>query len=43
MRKGIAAGVGLVTEIRPARAVFESFREEFAEAVDRIARMLGAD
>ena len=37
----VGQGVGLVEEVRPARAVVQSFREEFVEAVERLAGSLG--
>ncbi len=36
----VGQGVGLVEDVRPARAVVQAFREEFAEAVERLARTL---
>ena len=32
----VGQGVGLIEEVRPARAVVQSFREEFVEAVERL-------
>jgi NAD(P)H-dependent flavin oxidoreductase YrpB (nitropropane dioxygenase family) len=37
----VGQGVGLVEEVRPARAVVQTFREEFVEAVERLAGSLG--
>jgi len=37
----VGQGVGLVEEVRPARAVVQSFREEFVEAVERLNGALG--
>ena len=37
----VGQGVGLVEEIRPSRAVVQSFREEYVEAVERLAASLG--
>lgn len=37
----VGQGVGLVEEVRPARAVVHAFREEFVEAVERLAGTLG--
>ena len=37
----VGQGVGLVEEVRPARAVVQAFREEFVEAVERLAGSLG--
>jgi NAD(P)H-dependent flavin oxidoreductase YrpB (nitropropane dioxygenase family) len=37
----VGQGVGLVEEVRPARAVVQSFREEYVEAVERLAASLG--
>jgi NAD(P)H-dependent flavin oxidoreductase YrpB (nitropropane dioxygenase family) len=37
----VGQGVGLVEDVRPARAVVQAFREEFAEAVERLAGTLG--
>jgi NAD(P)H-dependent flavin oxidoreductase YrpB (nitropropane dioxygenase family) len=37
----VGQGVGLVDEVRPARAVVQSFREEYVEAVERLAASLG--
>lgn len=37
----VGQGVGLVEEVRPARAVVQSFREEFVEAVERLSGALG--
>lgn len=33
----VGQGVGLVEEVRPARAVVQAFREEFVEAAERLA------
>lgn len=37
----VGQGVGLVKQVRPARAVVQAFREEFAEAVASLADSLG--
>ena len=37
----VGQGVGLVEEIRPSRAVVQSFREEYVEAIERLAASLG--
>ncbi len=37
----VGQGIGLVEEIRPARAVVQAFREEFVEAVERLSGSLG--
>lgn len=37
----VGQGVGLVEEVRPARAVVQAFREEFVEAVERLSGALG--
>ena len=37
----VGQGVGLVEQVRPARAVVQGFREEFAEAVASLADSLG--
>ncbi|MGN3974382.1 NAD(P)H-dependent flavin oxidoreductase [Tsuneonella sp. SYSU-LHT278] len=37
----VGQGVGLVEEIRPARAVVQAFREEYIEAVERLSGSLG--
>lgn len=37
----VGQGVGLVEGIRPSRAVVQSFREEYVEAVERLAASLG--
>ena len=37
----VGQGVGLVDQVRPARAVVQAFREEFAEAVSSLADSLG--
>ncbi|ANY18732.1 Nitronate monooxygenase [Tsuneonella dongtanensis] len=37
----VGQGVGLVEDIRPARAVVQAFREEFVEAVERLSGALG--
>ena len=37
----VGQGVGLVEEVRPARAIVQTFREEFVEAVERLAGSLG--
>jgi NAD(P)H-dependent flavin oxidoreductase YrpB (nitropropane dioxygenase family) len=37
----VGQGVGLVEEVRPARAVVQTFREEFVEAVERLTSALG--
>ena len=37
----VGQGVGLIEEVRPARAVVQSFREEFVEAVERLSGALG--
>ncbi|TCJ41360.1 nitronate monooxygenase family protein [Parafrankia sp. BMG5.11] len=36
----VGQGVGLVEEVRPARAVVQAFREEFVEAVERLSGSL---
>ncbi len=36
----VGQGVGLVDEVRPARAVVQAFREEFVEAVERLSGSL---
>lgn len=36
----VGQGVGLVEEVRPARAVVQAFREEFVEAVERLTGSL---
>jgi NAD(P)H-dependent flavin oxidoreductase YrpB (nitropropane dioxygenase family) len=36
----VGQGVGLVEDVRPARAVVQSFREEFVEAVEGLAAAL---
>lgn len=36
----VGQGVGLVDEVRPARAVVQAFREEFVEAVERLTGSL---
>lgn len=36
----VGQGVGLVEEVRPARAVVQTFREEFVEAVERLTGTL---
>jgi NAD(P)H-dependent flavin oxidoreductase YrpB (nitropropane dioxygenase family) len=36
----VGQGVGLVEEVRPARAVVQAFREEYLEAVERLAGSL---
>jgi NAD(P)H-dependent flavin oxidoreductase YrpB (nitropropane dioxygenase family) len=33
----VGQGVGLIEEVRPARAVVQTFREEFVEAVERLS------
>ena len=33
-------GVGLIEDVRPAKAVVQAFREEFAEAVGGLLEML---
>ena len=38
----VGQGVGLVDEVRPARAVVGAFREEFVDAVERLNAALGA-
>ena len=37
----VGQGVGLVAQVRPARAVVQAFREEFVEAVERLSGSLG--
>lgn len=37
----VGQGVGLVEEVRPARAVVQSFREEFVEAIEALTGSLG--
>jgi NAD(P)H-dependent flavin oxidoreductase YrpB (nitropropane dioxygenase family) len=37
----VGQGVGLVDQVRPARAVVQAFREEFAEAVASLTETLG--
>jgi NAD(P)H-dependent flavin oxidoreductase YrpB (nitropropane dioxygenase family) len=37
----VGQGVGLIEEVRPARAVVQDFREEFVEAVGTLADALG--
>lgn len=37
----VGQGVGLVEEVRPAKAVVQAFREEFIEAVERLTGSLG--
>lgn len=37
----VGQGVGLVEEVRPARAVVQAFREEYLEAVERLTGSLG--
>ncbi|MFN6934021.1 MAG: NAD(P)H-dependent flavin oxidoreductase [Tsuneonella sp.] len=37
----VGQGVGLVEEVRPARAIVQTFREEFVEAVERLTGSLG--
>ncbi len=37
----VGQGVGLVEEVRPARAVVQTFREEFVEAIERLTASLG--
>jgi NAD(P)H-dependent flavin oxidoreductase YrpB (nitropropane dioxygenase family) len=37
----VGQGVGLIEEVRPARAVVQTFREEFVEAVERLTGSLG--
>ncbi|MXO75172.1 nitronate monooxygenase [Altererythrobacter aerius] len=37
----VGQGVGLVDDVRPARAVVQAFREEYVEAVQRLAGSLG--
>jgi NAD(P)H-dependent flavin oxidoreductase YrpB (nitropropane dioxygenase family) len=37
----VGQGVGLVEEVRPARAVVQAFREEFVEAVESLTASLG--
>ena len=32
----VGQGVGLIEEVRPARAVVQTFREEFVEAIERL-------
>ena len=39
----VGQGVGLVEDVRPAKAVVQAFREEFAEAVGSLVDMLGDD
>lgn len=36
----VGQGVGLVEDVRPARAVVQAFREEFLEAAERIAGLI---
>lgn len=36
----VGQGVGLIEEVRPARAVVQAFREEFVEAVERLTGSL---
>ena len=36
----VGQGVGLVEDVRPAKAVVQAFREEFAEAVGSLVEML---
>lgn len=36
----VGQGVGLIEEVRPARAVVQAFREEFVEAAERLAGSL---
>lgn len=36
----VGQGVGLVSEVRPARAVVQAFREEFVEATERLGQAL---
>ena len=37
----VGQGVGLVEEVRPARAVVQTFREQYVEAVERLTGSLG--
>lgn len=37
----VGQGVGLVEEVRPARAVVQAFREEFVDSVERMSGLLG--
>jgi NAD(P)H-dependent flavin oxidoreductase YrpB (nitropropane dioxygenase family) len=37
----VGQGVGLIEEVRPARAVVRAFREEFVEAVEQLTAALG--
>jgi hypothetical protein len=37
----VGQGVGLIEEVRPARAVVQAFREEFVEAVEQLTAALG--
>ena len=37
----VGQGVGLITEVRSARAVVQAFREEFIDAVQKLAATLG--
>ncbi|RZA13552.1 MAG: nitronate monooxygenase, partial [Lysobacteraceae bacterium] len=37
----VGQGVGLIEEVRPARAVVQAFREEFVEAVEQLTASLG--
>ena len=37
----VGQGVGLVEEVRPARAVVQAFREEFVDAVEQLTAALG--
>ena len=37
----VGQGVGLVDDVRPAKAVVQAFREEFADAVGNLVAMLG--
>ena len=37
----VGQGVGLIEDVRPAKAVVQAFREEFAEAVGGLLEMLG--
>lgn len=37
----VGQGVGLVEDVRPARAVVQAFREEFVEATERLSGLLG--
>ena len=39
----VGQGVGLIEDVRPAKAVVQAFREEFAEAVGNLVDMLGDD